>query len=70
MRFLAKNALRLALPMIALIAAAPVQAKEDLSNWQLPSVPVPKDNPQSAAKDALGKQLACDVRLSKNDSMA
>jgi len=61
--------LRLVLPFIALGIALPVYAKEDLSNWKLPPVPIPKDNPQSAAKTALGKALAFDWRLSKNDSM-
>lgn len=65
-----QNILHLALPLIALIAATPACAKEDLSNWQLPPVPVPKDNPQTPAKVALGKQLIFDVRLSKNDSMS
>ena len=58
------------LPLVILGAALPAYAKEDLSIWRLPSVPIPKDNPQSAAKVALGKQLAFDVRLSKNDSMS
>ena len=58
------------LPLVILGAALPAYAKEDLSGWKLPSVPIPKDNPQSAAKVALGKQLAFDVRLSKNDSMS
>lgn len=62
--------LRLALPFVTLIAALPAYAKEDLSNWKLPPVPVPQDNPQSDAKAALGKQLVFDVRLSKNDSMS
>jgi cytochrome c peroxidase len=35
----------------------------------LPPVPVPKDNPQSAAKIALGKQLYWDGRLSGDGSM-
>jgi cytochrome c peroxidase len=62
--------LRLAIPVAALAAVMPVHAKEDLSNWKLPAVPIPKDNPQSSAKVALGKQLAFDIRLSKNDSMS
>lgn len=40
-----------------------------LSDWKLPPVPVPEDNPQSAGKIALGHQLIFDFRLSKNDSM-
>lgn len=58
----------LALSMLLAIPAA--WAGEDLSQWKLPPVPVPKDNPQSAAKIKLGHQLAFDVRLSKNDSMS
>jgi cytochrome c peroxidase len=70
MHFKSRKILHFVLPVIALIAAIPAHAKEDLSNWKLPSVPVPKDNPQTPAKIALGKQLAFDVRLSKNDSMS
>lgn len=54
----------------AFVLAGNGYAEEDLSAWKLPSVPVPKDNPQSAAKTALGHQLAFDVRLSKNDSIS
>jgi cytochrome c peroxidase len=36
---------------------------------RLPAVPVPNDNPQSAAKVALGKQLFWDARLSGNSTM-
>jgi len=43
---------------------------EELSEWKLPPVPVPADNPQSKAKVALGHQLAFDTRLSKNNSMS
>jgi len=43
---------------------------EDLSDWKLPPVPVPADNPPSKAKIALGHQLAFDTRLSKNNSMS
>lgn len=43
---------------------------EDLSNWKLPAVPVPADNPQTAAKAALGRQLAFDTRLSKNEALS
>ncbi len=43
---------------------------EDLSEWKLPPVPVPADNPQSKAKIELGHQLAFDTRLSKNDSIS
>lgn len=69
MPFQPQKILHLALPLIALLAVIPAAAKEDLSNWKLPPVPVPKDNPQTPAKVALGKQLAFDLRLSKNDSM-
>lgn len=40
-----------------------------LAAWKLPPVPVPKDDPLNAAKEALGHQLMFDFRLSKNDSM-
>jgi cytochrome c peroxidase len=43
---------------------------EDLSDWKLPAIPAPADNPQTAAKAALGKQLAFDTRLSKNDALS
>jgi len=43
---------------------------EDLSDWKLPPVPIPADNPQSKAKIKLGHQLAFDTRLSKNDSIS
>ncbi len=62
--------LQILMPLLALGIALPTYAREDLSNWKLPAIPVPKDNPQSAAKAALGKQLAFDVRLSMNDSMS
>jgi len=70
MQFKSKRILRIALPFLALLATTSVHAREDLSNWQLQPVPVPKDNPQTPAKVALGKQLVFDVRLSKNDSLA
>ncbi len=70
MRFTIQKALHLVLPaIVALIGAVPASAKEDLSNWKLPPVPIPKDNPQTPEKVALGKQLAFDLRLSKNESM-
>jgi len=62
--------LGLLLPLVMLGVALPAIAKEDLSNWKLPPIVAPKDNPQSEAKAALGKQLAFDTRLSKNDSMS
>ena len=52
-----------------LLFAAPGHA-DDLSVWKLPAVPIPKDNPQSEAKIALGHQLSFDTRLSKNDSIS
>jgi cytochrome c peroxidase len=55
--------------MLAL-AAVSVSYAEDLSDWKLPEVPVPKDNPQTAAKIELGHQLIFDTRLSKNDSIS
>jgi cytochrome c peroxidase len=70
MYFKSRRFLQFILPVIALMASIPAHAKEDLSGWKLPPVPAPKDNPQTPAKAALGKQLAFDVRLSKNDSMS
>ena len=55
--------------LAALAMSAPVHA-EDLSGWKLPAVPVPSDNPQTAAKIRLGHQLIFDNRLSKNASMS
>ena len=49
---------------------APVAQAEDLSEWKLPPVPVPADNPQSRAKVKLGHMLAFDTRLSKNNSIS
>jgi len=43
---------------------------EDLSIWKLPPVPIPKDNPQTKAKIALGHQLAFDNRLAKDDALS
>lgn len=53
-----------------LLVMPPAFAKDDLSGWRLPPVPVPADNPQTTAKAKLGQKLAFDVRLSKNDSMS
>lgn len=61
---------RLLLPLAVFGAALPAYAKDDLSDWKLPPMQAPADNPQSDAKAALGKQLVFDVRLSKNDSMS
>lgn len=65
-----QKAALLAVSLIALMAAYPAHAREDLSGWKLPDVPIPKDNPQTPAKVALGKQLVFDLRLSENDSMS
>jgi cytochrome c peroxidase len=64
-----RNILHLAIPFAVVMAAVPAYAREDLSDWKLPPVPIPKDNPQTPAKIALGKQLVFDLRLSKNESM-
>jgi len=56
--------------LVAAVSAQGALAAEDLSDWKLPPVPVPADNPQSKAKIALGHQLAFDNRLSKNDSIS
>ncbi|CAK0753891.1 Methylamine utilization protein MauG [Gammaproteobacteria bacterium] len=52
------------------LAFAGSEKMEDLSIWKLPPAPIPADNPQTAAKIALGHRLAFDIRLSKNDSMS
>jgi len=52
------------------IASLSTASAEDLSDWKLPPVPVPADNPQSQAKVELGHKLAFDTRLSKNDSIS
>ncbi len=52
-----------------MLASASARA-EDLSSCKLPPVPIPADNPQSAAKITLGHQLTFDFRLSKNNSMS
>jgi len=52
-----------------LFFALPANA-ENLSDWKLPPVPVPADNPQTQAKVMLGHQLVFDTRLSKNDSIS
>lgn len=48
----------------------PAAYAEDLSEWRLPAVNVPADNPQTNAKIKLGKQLAFDTRLSKDDALS
>lgn len=55
---------------IVLAGTAAASHAEDLSYWKLPPVPIPADNPQTAAKVALGRQLAFDPRLSKNDALS
>ncbi len=55
--------------LLTYLLAPGLAIAEDLADWVLPAVPVPKDNPQNDAKIALGHQLAFDVRLSKNNSM-
>lgn len=65
-----QHILHLILPLVVMGTALPAFAKDDLSDWKLPPVSAPKDNPQSEAKVALGKQLSFDTRLSKNDSMS
>jgi cytochrome c peroxidase len=37
------------LGLMATLAFAPASHAEDLSMWELPAVPVPADNPQTAA---------------------
>lgn len=56
--------------VLAVGLLAPVAQAEDLSEWKLPPVPVPADNPQSQAKVKLGHMLAFDTRLSKNNSIS
>lgn len=56
------------LPLLA--GHAPAAQAEDLSYWKLPAVTAPADNPQTAAKAVLGRQLAFDTRLSKNDALS
>jgi len=68
-----KSSLSPALIALSILGAGLISATpsygEDLSAWKLPEVPIPKDNPQSKAKIALGHQLTFDVRLSKGDSI-
>ncbi len=66
-----KQAIRMGLGAVLIAGlSSHAMAAEDLSDWRLPEVPVPADNPQNAAKVALGHALAFDHRLSKNDSMS
>ncbi len=59
-----------ALLSLAWFALPSVAQAEDLSDWKLPPVPIPADNPQSKAKIALGHQLTFDIRLSKDNSIS
>jgi len=43
---------------------------DDLSEWKLPPIQAPADNPQSKAKIDLGHKLIFDTRLSKNNSIS
>jgi cytochrome c peroxidase len=60
----------LALAALLMVSPPTYAAHEDLSMWALPAVPVPADNPQTAAKVRLGHQLIFETRLSKNDSIS
>lgn len=60
----------LALAAASVLGTSTAVAADDLSEWKLPPVPVPADNPQSKAKIQLGHQLAFDTRLSRNDSIS
>lgn len=55
---------------LAIAGASTLCQAQDLSGWKLPDVPVPADNPQSKAKVDLGRQLAFDTRLSKDDAIS
>ncbi len=59
-----------ALAVSLVMTVSQAGAREDLSAWQLPPVPVPADNPQNAAKIALGHRLVFDPVLSRNDSIS
>ncbi|OGW00534.1 MAG: methylamine utilization protein [Nitrospinae bacterium RIFCSPLOWO2_01_FULL_39_10] len=62
---------RALIPFLAVVIFFTSQGfAEDLSEWKLPPVPIPKDNPQSKDKIALGHQLVFDIRLSKGDSIS
>lgn len=52
---------------LGLVGAAVLHAEEPLG---LKPVPVPKDNPQTPEKIALGKQLYFDTRLSKDNTVS
>lgn len=62
---------RVLFPFLAVVIYITIPGfAEDLSEWKLPPVPIPKDNPQSKDKIALGQQLVFDIRLSKGDSIS
>jgi len=69
-----RKAVRVALASAALLLTGFILPSagqaEDLSDWKLPPIPVPADNPQTQAKIELGHKLAFDTRLSKNNSMS
>ncbi|MFV0443004.1 MAG: cytochrome-c peroxidase, partial [Planctomycetaceae bacterium] len=57
--------------LLALLAAFPaVNATADEPPLGLPAVPCPDDNPQSAEKVSLGKQLYFDPRLSRDKTIS
>ncbi len=62
---------RVLIPFLAVVMFFTIPGfAENLSEWKLSPVPVPKDNPQSKDKIALGHQLVFDIRLSKGDSIS
>lgn len=65
-----KTKLKLAVLPLLLSGFISTAYSDDLAEWKLPAVPVPADNAQSAAKVALGHELAFDTRLSKNDALS
>jgi cytochrome c peroxidase len=66
----ANPAFRLVVLPLLLTGLFTASHAEDLSIWKLPAVPVPSNNPQTAAKVTLGHQLAFDTRLSKNEALS
>lgn len=61
---------KLALAMVGVLLSATVMSAEKYPPLgPLPAAPIPKDNPQSADKIALGKQLFWESRLSGDGSM-
>ncbi len=62
---------RVLIPFLAVVMFFTIPGfAENLSEWKLSPVPVPKDNTQSKDKIALGHQLVFDIRLSKGDSIS